>query len=271
MRLAHIQKELYHRPLLITQDGFQTIHSLVQHKLKGNVMPMDDMEDEEQEYDDVVLRDGVAYINVQGVIGRKLSFIEKACTGACDVEDLRDNIELAASYPDVAHIALVIDSPGGTVAGVPELAQRIKEINDTIKPVTAIVDGLCCSAAYYLAAGCDSILAIGKTSYIGSIGVYTYLLDESQYFAKEGVQPVVIKAGLNKGEGLPGMPITDEIKANLQKEVDYIYNLFTTHVKGNRPNVEDDTMQGRAYYSEEAEKLGLIDGYVNTINEIFTN
>lgn len=273
MKLSRISQLIYGRPLLITRNGFNVIHQLVQRKLNSDKMdptdPMDPMEPMDEESDGycMTIEKGRANIHICGPIGKKLSLLEKVC-GACDIDVVREEIELALTHPDVEVIVFHVDSPGGSVAGVPELAEFITEAN-RLKKCIAIVDGMCCSAAYYLVAGCDEIISVGKTSSIGSIGVYCYLMDESRAYFNQGVDPVLIKAGDNKAEGLPGMPITQDVKDNLQKEVDYIYKLFTDHVKHNRRMVKEDSMQGRSYMSEEALQRGLIDYIVNTEDDVF--
>jgi signal peptide peptidase SppA len=281
MKLLRISQEIYGRPLLITRAGFDTVHSLIQNKLNGHkpsffgklfgqedMDPMDDMDDDDPTNMDI--EQGIAYINIQGVIGKKLSLLEQMC-GACDVDVLREKIEMAATHPDVEMICFLCDSPGGSVSGVPEMATYIKHVNDNIKPCVCLVDGMCCSAAYYMMASCSEIVTVGSTSYVGSIGVYTYLLDSSRQYEAEGITPVLIKAGTNKAENMPGMPITDEMKAKLQKEVDYIYEMFTSHVAASRPQIsKENTMQGHAYYSEESIERGLVDYSISHASELFS-
>lgn len=274
MKLLHIQNLLYGRPLLITRAGFNSIHEVVQAKLTGRrIVGMDDTddmptnpEDEEQEYD-MSIEDGVAWIPIQGPIGRKLSLIERIC-GACDIDILREQIDLAKTYPDVETICFCVDSPGGSVDGVPDLAEYIAEVNKE-KPCIACIEGMCCSAAYYLVAGCSEIIACGKTCYIGSVGTYCYLLDTSRQYQNEGIDPVLVKAGEKKGELMPGMKITADMIERLQKEVDYINGLFLSHVKGHRPNIPDSFLNGQAYYTEEALKANFVDGVISNKSELF--
>lgn len=277
MRLLRVCRELYCRPLLIDRSGFDTIHNVVQAKLRGErpsfisklVGSYDESDEEEDdELYGMEIFDGVAWIPVNGPLGKKLSLLEKV-SGTTDVDDLRENLDLAATHPDVETIVLEFDSPGGSVSGIPELASRIKQINIEEKPCIALVDGMCCSAAYYLAAGCSEILAIGKTSYCGSIGVYTYALDTSRKMQNAGEDPVLIKSGKNKGEMLPGLPISEDTKARLQKEVDYIYQLFTSHVVACRPGVGKESMEGEAFFAEESVERGLIDLVIDSKKELF--
>jgi enoyl-CoA hydratase/carnithine racemase len=71
-------------------------------------------------------------------------------------------------------IELHIDSPGGDVSGCHELWARLRAC---AKPLTARVDGMCASAAYWLASACDRVEATA-TSAVGSVGVYTVVPPE---------------------------------------------------------------------------------------------
>ncbi len=271
-KMLHINHLVYERPLLITRSGFHTIDRLLKKRAEQDPMDPEDMPEDgmpEDEYD-MEIEEGVAYIHINGPIGKNLDMLSKIC-GACDIATVKEEIDLALSYPDCEMICFLVNSPGGSVDGVPELAEYIAEISKE-KPTVAVVEGMCCSAAYYLVAGVsEGIYAIGKTSYIGSIGVYAYLLDESRAYEKEGLKPVLVKAGENKGQGLPGFPIDQKMIDGLQKEIDYIYGLFRGHVAKCKPKVEDSTCQGDAYYAEEAYDLNLIDGIVSNISELFIN
>lgn len=261
---------------MISREGFDTVHAVVQAKLHGEkpsflstIFAEPPMEDSDKDGPcDLRLENGVAWIRIEGPIGRKLSLLEKV-SGVTDIDDLRENIDIAKTNPDVQAICFEVDSPGGSVSGVPDLAEYIAKVNNEEMPCYALIDEMCCSAAYYLVAGCSEILAVGRTSYCGSIGVYSYVLDSTRQYKEEGLDPILIKAGKNKGELLPGMPIDDEAKARMQKEVDYIYEMFSGHVSKCRPHVTSDSMQGHGYFAEEALKLGLIDGIISNRNELF--
>lgn len=269
-KLIHINHLVYERPLLITKTGWQTIDRLL--KRRAEEPDDEDIEPEEMmggEYD-MEIEDGIAYIHINGPIGKNLDLLSKVC-GACDIATVKEEIDLALSYPDCNMICFLVNSPGGSVDGVPELAEYIAEISKQ-KPTVAVVEGMCCSAAYYLCVGVsEGIYAIGKTSYIGSIGVYSALYDESRMYEDAGVKPILVKAGENKGQGLPGFPIDQKMIDGLQKEINYIYGLFRGHVAKCKPKVDDSTCQGDAYYAEEAYELNLIDGIVSDKKELFIN
>ncbi len=200
---------------------------------------------------------GVATIPIKGVIAANIGAWEKNW-GFVDVNDLDHELELAAGSPKVDEIRLAFDSPGGYIVGVPDLAEKIASINESEKEVNAFALGQCCSAAYWLAAGAYSITA-GKTSDVGSIGVYQPIEDYSRMYKNAGVDVELIKSGEFKGQGYPGTPYSEEYKAHLQAEVDTLFGWFAGHVTSNRLGVESDSMKGQSFLGEEAFRRGLVD------------
>jgi signal peptide peptidase SppA len=212
---------------------------------------------------------GIARVCLHGIIGKNLSALEMMC-GGCDLAVVEDNLTAALADSAVTTVILDIDSPGGTVSGVAEFAARIPALEAAAgKSVIAYASGQCCSAAYWVACGCTAI-ACSASSDVGSIGVYSALVDESENWAEEGYKLVLIKAGEFKAAGIPGSKITPEQIALWQKEVDYIYTQFTSYVRAARPGVETATLQGQTFYGPLALEARLVDE-VCTLEELCTD
>jgi ClpP class serine protease len=96
---------------------------------------------------------GIARIPVHGVLLKGADIIDKTF-GFTDPDDVRRDIDAALADGFVKSIELHFDSPGGTVSGIPGLANHIA---GSTKRIEAKADGQLCSAAYWLAAGCYSI------------------------------------------------------------------------------------------------------------------
>ena len=111
--------------------------------------------------------DGVGIVPIVGVIGKGLSPLEKMM-GAVDVNDVSAAIDAFASNPEVEKVALQISSPGGTVTGVEELANKVRNLE---KPTLAYTDSEMASAAYWIGSAADRVVA-SPSSTVGSIGVY---------------------------------------------------------------------------------------------------
>jgi protease-4 len=216
-----------------------------------------------------VMAEGILVVPVHGVCARYLSAMETDC-GGLDLNDTEKTLREAQADPRVQGIVLHFNSPGGTVTGIPELASLIRTISET-KPVIAFTDAQCCSAAYWLASACDSIV-VTPTADVGSIGVYSALVDESAAWAQEGYKLELMKAGKHKAMGIPGLPLAPEDRALIQAEVDSIYAMFTADVVANRARngatVAEDTMQGQTFMGGTAVAVGLADRVVGSLTDL---
>lgn len=210
-----------------------------------------------------LLADGVAVIDISGTITKKGSSFSR--TGATAYA--RRKLALAVRDTAVQAIVLRIDSPGGTVAGTGDLASDLADANK-IKPVTAYIEDLGASAAYWIASQAGRVFA-NESALVGSIGVLTVVRDYSAIFAKAGVKIHVIKAGEFKGMGAEGTEFTDEQRAEVQRSIDETYGLFVGAISRGRRMTEDAARalaDGRIWHAAEAKKKGLIDG-ISTLAE----
>ena len=205
---------------------------------------------------------GVATIPISGVLLKTVPgwvrYFEIEATG---YDEIRQMVALAVSDPRVERIELRIDSPGGQVAGGTEAADAIRAAAQA-KPVTAVVEDLAASAAYWLATSARSISA-GRNAEVGSIGVYMVYRDWSKMFEDAGVRTIVIRSGEHKGMGVPGAPISENQIAAEQEVVDQIAEHFIQHVAtGRRMTAEQvrPLATGRVWLAPAALALGLIDG-----------
>lgn len=205
---------------------------------------------------------GVATIPISGVLLKTVPgwvrYFEIEATG---YDEIRQMVALAVSDPRVERIELRIDSPGGQVAGGMEAADAIRAASQA-KPVTAVVEDLVASAAYWLATSARSISA-GRNAEVGSIGVYMVYRDWSKMFEDAGVRTIVIRSGEHKGMGVPGAPISENQIAAEQEVVDQIAEHFIQQVStGRRMTAEQvrPLATGRVWLAPAALALGLIDG-----------
>ncbi len=209
--------------------------------------------------------ESVAVIPVYGILGKHLSAFEAEC-GGCDVEAIGEMLDYAIASPAIKSVLLDIDSPGGVVTGIPELAAKIREAT-AAKPVYAFTSGQCCSAAYWIASACDAIFCTTSAD-VGSIGVYVALCDNSEWWKKEGLKLELIKAGEFKAMGISGKPLEDAERALIQADVDAIYEMFTADVRSGRGAIDDEVMQGQTFMGANAVSAKLVDEMVKDMNEV---
>lgn len=204
-----------------------------------------------------------AIVPVKGVISKNVSELDALC-GACDIEHVEEMLEAAERDASVTTVILVIDSPGGTSVGVPELAARIRNYS---KEVLAFTDNEACSAAYWLGSQARAFYATPSAT-VGSIGCYIAYPDCSKAYEMEGVKMEVIKSGAFKGAGIAGTSLDDGQRAMLQKEVEEIHADFKADVKAVRQFADDASMEGQTFSGKNAAEAGLVTGLVNGFDEL---
>lgn len=204
------------------------------------------------------VEDGLATIQVSGVIGKKLPKW-MAAFGMVDVDDVCKAVVAANADTAIKSILLDIDSPGGSVTGVPEAGNTIRE---SAKPIYAYSDTLCASAAYWLASGASGIFA-SESALVGSIGVFVPIVDMRKMYEMAGIEMDVIKSGSLKAAGYPGTSLTAAQRADLQASVDFVYSKFTGFVcsrESANGKPQSESMQGQDFYGDQAVYAALVDG-----------
>ena len=199
----------------------------------------------------------VAVLPLYGAIFPKSNLMTQA-SGATAIGSWIETFEALAADPDVAAIVLDVDSPGGSTAGITEAAARMRPAVEG-KPVVAVSNFLCASAAYWIAAQADQIVA-APSSMTGSIGVIAIHESIAAALEAEGVDVTIISAGKFKAEGNPYEELDPEATAELQRVVDEFYAQFVKAVAQGRGVSESDVRsgfgQGRALPATRAHVRG---------------
>ncbi len=205
---------------------------------------------------------GIATLRIHGVIGQRLGLFDKMF-GGVSTEDIAADFDRAMQSPDVKGVILHIDSPGGMVDGIQELAEKIGQARG-VKPIWAFTDGMMASGAYWVGSAAEKIFAT-PTSQIGSIGVVAMHRDLSRRENMMGVKTTYITSGKYKRMANQAEPLTDEGRAYIQEMVDRMHAIFSADVAANRKmSVGDvDGTEARIYLAGQARDLGLIDDFGN--------
>tara|TARA_R110002110_G_scaffold412641_1_gene638831 strand:- start:50938 stop:52398 length:1461 start_codon:yes stop_codon:yes gene_type:complete len=175
--------------------------------------------------------DGIAVIEISGVLIHRGGWIGQS-SGQTSYEGIAAQIDAAEGDPSVRGLALEIDSFGGEVAGIFDLADRIRAIRAS-KPVWAFVAEHAFSAGYALASQADRIL-LPRTGAVGSIGVVVMHADLSGELDQDGVRVTLIHSGRHKVDGNPYQPLPDAVRDDIQREIDVLRFLFTQTVAAGR-------------------------------------
>jgi signal peptide peptidase SppA len=209
-----------------------------------------------------------AILPITGTLSHRMDLMS-AASGGASYQSLTEQFRSLVGDPDIDAIVLDVDSPGGSVSGVDELADAIYQARGT-KPITAVANSLMASAAYWVASAADEIVAT-PSAMLGSIGVMAAHEDRSAMMEKLGVDMTIVSAGKYKAENNPFEPMSDEGRAEIQKRVNESYGRFVNAVARHRgvfaETVRDGFGEGRVVGAEEAVALGMADR-VGTLDEI---
>ena len=281
--LMELFTKLFNTPHMITAAKFDVISAVLADKIGvtvNSVQPPAAYSADEEE--DGYLRDsaassakmvgpmlvanGVASIPVDGTLVKSARGLHPD-SGMVGYNQIAAMAELADKDDSVGEIAMLLNTHGGEVDGVFELADFIS--NGVRKPTTAIVSSNALSAGYLLASSADRIVS-SKMSRVGSIGVIMAIRDETEAMNKAGIKYDYIYAGKYKSQGAPGVGIAPEMREHLQKQVDGIYEEFVSLVSEARGIDAEKVRATNAltYMAQDAIELSLIDEIANTRDAI---
>jgi protease-4 len=195
-----------------------------------------------------------ALIDVKGVIEPG---------GEVNADSVMGSLNDAYENKGTKGIILRINSPGGSPVQAGIINQEIKrqkKLHPTI-PVYAVVEDICASGGYYIAAAADKIY-VDKASIVGSIGVLMDGYGFTEVMNKVGVERRLLTAGENKAMLDPFSPVNPKHQAYAQSMLDEIHEQFKTVVRegrGNRLKETAETFSGLFWSGEQSIKIGLAD------------
>jgi len=160
-------------------------------------------------------------------------------------------------------VVLLINSPGGSPVQAGIINDELKRLKARHKkPLYAVVEESCASAAYYIAVSADQIY-VDKASIVGSIGVLMEGFGFTGLMEKLGIERRLLTAGANKGFLDPFSPQTERQREHAQQMLDQIHTQFIAVVKGGRGNRLKGDMpelfSGLFWTGQQAVDLGLAD------------
>jgi signal peptide peptidase SppA len=200
----------------------------------------------------------VAVIPVQGVLTKD----GPAWLGS-NYDGITEAAEQAAADPSVKHIVLAVDSPGGDVVGLPETAEALRSVAK-VKPVTAMVDGMAASAAYWLTAQARDI-HLTPSGEVGSVGVRMMHVDMSKALTDAGLNVTELSSGKYKTEWSPYHALSDDARADMQERLDTVHGTFLNYINSGRGSRatrqarETRFGEGRMFTAKDALAHGLVD------------
>ncbi len=166
----------------------------------------------------------------------------------------------AKQNPNISSVVLVMDTPGGTVAGTQEFAQAVKDFG---KPIVTFVDGMMASAGYWIGSGANEIIVSNETAEIGSIGTMCSFMDADKMWEEKGVKQHIIFADASKDKWKDYLEAKKGNYDLIKAQLNTINDVFLSHVKANRAGKIDlnkeNVVTGKIYLGAEGVKNGLAD------------
>lgn len=201
---------------------------------------------------------GVYVLPIHGALVSRSAHMDM-CTTMSSYEGIRAQLNSALSDNGIEHIALDIDSPGGSASGMADLAREIYAAK-AIKPITAIVNFGAYSAAYGLASAATEIV-LSQSSGLGSIGVIARHVDMSKRYEAEGMKITTIYAGARKADLASEAPLSPEAAQWLTELVNVSYAEFTDLVASHRGLSVSAVRETEAglFFGAKAIDIGLAD------------
>ena len=175
----------------------------------------------------------IGLLNISGALWK--SEDDAMWYGGTSYEMLNSALTQLESDPAVRAIVMMMDSPGGEVSGTGEFAARIAASQKT---VVACVEGMACSAAYWIASQSD-FLVMSETSEVGSIGVVATYMDAKGFFESKGIKIYQIVSSQSPMKR-PDLA-SDEGMAEVRKTIDALAEIFVGKVSEGR-NVSRETV-----------------------------
>lgn len=254
-------------PWAIEPSKLVELHAIYGAHVRGEPIDIDAVEKRlgrplANEQKDYVITDGVAVVQIDGVIAKKMNMFSQISGGASSQFAMRA-IDGALRDESVHSIMLSYDSPGGTVDGTELFANAIKAAR-RVKPVVSLGAGTMASAAYWSGSAAESVYIVDGTTAVGSIGVVAAHKDISAAEAARGIKTTEISAGKYKRIASQFGPLSEEGRQSIQDQLDYMYSLFVGAVADHRRVSTDavlaDMADGRIFTGQQAVDAGLVDG-----------
>jgi signal peptide peptidase SppA len=201
---------------------------------------------------------GTALIPVMGSLVNRGGFLQ-SLSGITSYEGIKHQVSAAAADREISTILLDIDSGGGEAVGAFEVADAVRAAS-LVKPVYAVANGLCCSAAYAIASGASRIIS-SRSSLTGSIGTAMLHLDHSKMLSDMGIKPTLFVTGKRKQQGHPMFELSDEVKGELRSYINRVNQNFLDTVTKHRGVSQEKllAMEAGVFIGAEGIAQGLVD------------
>lgn len=261
--LAHVAGT----PWAIEPTKGQVVADILNRKIRGESAPRVDLDRwfeieaaRREEAKSKRKQGSVALVPLYGVMTQRADLFTEM-SGMSSTEQVGRQIDEAAADPSIEAIVIDCDSPGGSVFGTHELADKIAAAT-TRKKVIAVCNSIMASAAYWVSSQASELI-ITPSGQVGSIGVFMMHIDRSEEMKAMGRTVSLVKAGERKASENPYEPLSAVGRAQMEELVQGSYDQFVrTVAKGrgaSQTKVREGFGKGGMVMAEAAVKEGMAD------------
>ena len=259
MKYERIIKAISDECWAILPSKLEEIIGVIEARAAGVTLSAEQLEEFAARRQKPVKNGKVGVLPIRGTISHRAGTMQSSL--GTSSEAIGQAFDSLMADSGVGGVVFDIDSPGGAVAGIPELASKIRSRRGE-KPMVAVANSLAASAAFWLGTAADS-LAVTPSGLVGSVGVLAAHMDHSAAMEKEGIKATFITSAKFKAEGNQTEPLSDEAVANAQERVNHFHSMFVKDLARNRDTtetrVERDFGEGRVITASEAVERNMAD------------
>jgi len=262
MRYALIAEAFYSNLWAILPEKLHAMRSFLELKIAGGEVSEERINEivSSRRGSGVQLVGRVAVLPVFGAMMHRVSGMDRA-SGGVSCEEIGSSLESLVADRSIKSIVMLFDSPGGAVAGTPELADKVRALGQQ-KKIVGLADSMAASAAYWVLSQCAEV-NVSPSSQVGSIGVLSAHTDTSEADKIAGVKTTYVTSAPYKVECAPESPLGEEARGEMQAKVDHYHGLFVKAVARGRSTTEhrvsSDFGGGRMLTAKAAVSAGMAD------------
>lgn len=267
---THIRSAIYGEPWAILPSGLDLICSIAESHAAGEMPAAYEaaVEAGNKRKSKMEMRGGVAVIPITGPIFPKANLMT-ALSGATAASDINAMLDEAWNNK-VDGVVTLFDSPGGSVYGGFETADKIAAMKKKGMPIITSVEGSCYSLAYLMGSQADQMYA-SRGSGVGSISIVKKFASNDRAMRNEGVDPMTITSGgmkqLEYRMATQGGGSVKDMAALVNGVMEY-HAMFVDAIKRSRPKMDAEGLAtGETWVATQAVKNGVIDG-IATLDEV---
>lgn len=215
---------------------------------------------------EATVRGSVGVIPLTGPLFRYANLFTEI-SGATSMERFAADFGTLLEDDRIEHIVIDVNSPGGSVDGTAELASLVASAQ---KPVTAYISHLGASAALWVAAAADQVIA-SPTALVGSVGVVMTVRRMKDRAGAESMEIVSSQSPKKRMDPFAEGEEGQQARKEMQSRVDAMAQIFISAVAGYR-DMDPDTVaatEGAVFVGEQAVEAGFVDG-VGTMEGLVT-